>query len=128
MHSPTEHKDDEVKDEFYNELKEVFDKLSMKIVLGNFYAKEIREDIFGPIGQYNLHNESNNNGVRLIIFVTSENFFVKSTIFQHKDIHKYTWTSPDDTTRNQMNHILVDRHRHTSIINVRTVKRSRLEF
>ena len=42
VHSPTEYKDDEVKDEFYNEPQGVFDKLfryHMKIVLGNFNAK-----------------------------------------------------------------------------------------
>ena len=42
MHSTTEDKDDEVKDEFYNKLEIVFDKLSpyrMKIVLGDFNEK-----------------------------------------------------------------------------------------
>ena len=47
MHSPTEDEDDEVKDEFYNELEDVFEKLSpyhMKIVLGDLNAKVISSD------------------------------------------------------------------------------------
>ena len=126
VHSPTEDKDDKVKDKFYNEFEGVFNKLSryyMKIVLGDFNAKVGCEDIFRPtLGKYSLHNESNDNEVRLISFATSKNLVVKSTMFQHKDIHKYTWTSPDDTTRNQIDHVLVDRHRHTSIIDIRTVR------
>ena len=63
----------------------------MKIVLGDFNAKVGCEDIFRPtIGEYSLHNENNDNGVKLISFVTSKNLAVKSTIFQHKDIYKYT--------------------------------------
>ena len=92
MHSPTEDKDGEIKDKLYNELEDVFNKLSryhMKIMLGKFNAKLGHEDIFRPIiDKYNEHNESNENGVRLISFATSKNLVVKSTMFQHKDIHK----------------------------------------
>ena len=65
---------------------------------------------------------SKDSGVRVISFATSKNLVVKSTMFQYKDIHKYTWTSPDDTKRNQIDNVLVDRHRHSSIINIRTVR------
>ena len=54
----------------------------MKIVLDDFNAKVGREDIFRPtIGKYNLHKESNDNGVRVISFATSKNVVVISTIF-----------------------------------------------
>ncbi|PSN57217.1 hypothetical protein C0J52_05015 [Blattella germanica] len=101
--------DDMIKDEFYEELEYVFDRLSryhMKIVLGDFNAKE----------------DSNDNGVRLVTFATSKNLIVKSTTFQHKDIHKYTWTSPDGETRNQIDHVLVDKRWHSSIIDIRSVR------
>ena len=93
----------------------------MKIVLSDFNAKVGREDIFrSTICKYNLHNESNSNDVR-IGFPTSKNL-LKSTIFQHKDIHKNSWSSADDIMRNKIDYVLVNRRRHTSIIDIRIVR------
>jgi hypothetical protein len=96
----------------YEELEGVFDhfpKYHMKILLGDFNAKVGREEIFKPtIGNESLHQDSNDNGVRVVNFATSKNLVVKSTTFPHRNIHKYTWTSPDGKTRNQIDHILID--------------------
>ncbi|KAJ4449947.1 hypothetical protein ANN_01354 [Periplaneta americana] len=90
---------------------------------GDFNAKVGREDIFRPtIGKESLHAISSDNGVRLVNFATSKNLIVKSTTFPHKDIHKYTWTSPDGLTHNQIDHILIDKRRHTSIVDIRTFR------
>jgi hypothetical protein len=68
----------------------------MKIMLGDFNAKVGREDIFKPtVGNETWHEISNGKGVRLVNFATSKNLIVKSTMFPHRNIHKYTWTSPD---------------------------------
>jgi exonuclease III len=48
VHAPMENKTDDVKDRFYEELERVFDKLHMKILLGDFNAKVGREDFFKP--------------------------------------------------------------------------------
>ena len=69
-----------------------------------------------------LHQDSNDNGVRIVNFTTSKNLVVKSTMFPHRDFHKYTWTSPDGKTHNQINHILIDRRRQSSILDVRSVR------
>jgi hypothetical protein len=54
----------------------------MKILLGEFYAKVVREDVFKPtIGNESLHEISNDSGVRLVNFATSKNLRVKSTMF-----------------------------------------------
>jgi exonuclease III len=42
-----------------------------------------------------LHETSNDNGARVVNFATSKNLVVKSTMFPHRKIRKYTWTSPD---------------------------------
>jgi hypothetical protein len=101
-HSPTEDKTDGVKDSFYEELELVFDKFPkdhMKILLGDFNAKVGREDILKPtIGNKSLHEISNDNGVRLVNFAIYNTLRVKSTMFPHRNIHKYTWTSPDGKT------------------------------
>jgi len=63
------------------------------------------------------HQDSNANGIRIVNYATSKNL-VKSTMFLHRNIHKYTWTSPDGKTHNQINHILVDMRWHLSILDV----------
>jgi hypothetical protein len=80
VHAPTEDKDDDIKDSFYEVLEQVFDRFPryhMKILLGDFNAKVGREDIFKPIiGNGSLHEASNDNRVRV---VNSKNLIVKST-------------------------------------------------
>jgi len=95
----------------------------MKILLGDFNAKVGRENIFKPtIGQESLHQDSNDNGVRLVNFATSQNLVVKNTMFRHRNIHKYTWTSPDAKTRNQIDHVLIDRRWQYSVLDVRSFR------
>jgi hypothetical protein len=87
VHAPTEEKSDDSKDSLYEELQQVFDdfpKYHMKIVLGDFNAKLWREDTFKPtIGNESLHEDSNDNGVRVVNFATSKDIVVKSTMFAH---------------------------------------------
>jgi hypothetical protein len=100
------------------ELERVFDKFPtyhIKILLGDFNAKVGREDTFKPtIGNESLHKISNDNGVKLVNFATSKNLRVKSMMFAHRNIHKYTWTSPDGKTHDQIDHILVDTRRYSN--------------
>jgi hypothetical protein len=76
----------DLKDSFYEESEQVFDhfpKSYAKIVLGDFNAKLGTEDIFKPTtGNESLHEDSNDNGVRVVNFATSKNLVVKST-FPH---------------------------------------------
>jgi hypothetical protein len=104
VHAPTQEKSDDSKDSFYEELQQVFDHFSKyhtKILLGDFNAKLGKEDTFKPtIGNESLHEDSNDNGVRVVNFATSKNLVFKSTMFPHRNIHKYTWTSHDRKTHN----------------------------
>ena len=92
----------------------------MEMLLGDFNAKVGREKIFKPtIGQESLHQYSNDNRVRTVNFATSKNLVVKSTMFPHRNIHKYTWTSLDGKTHNQIDHVLIDRGWYSSVLDVR---------
>jgi hypothetical protein len=118
VHAPCEDKGDDVKDSFYEELGCVFDQFpryDMKILLGDFNAKP-------RIGNESLHEISNDNGVRIVNFASSKNLVVKSTMFPHRKIHKHTWTFPEGNTHNQIDHILIDRRRHSSILDVRSFR------
>ena len=113
-------------DSFYKELEKVFDhflKYHKKMLLGDFNGKVGRENIFKPtIGQESLHQDSNDNEGRLVNFATSKNLVLKSTMFPHRNIHKYTWTSSDGKTHNQIDHILIDRRWHSSVLDVQSFR------
>jgi exonuclease III len=119
VHAPNEDKDEVTKEGFFEELEQVFNQFPryhMKILMGDFNAKVGREDIFKPIiGNESLYEASNHNGVRTVNFATSKNLIVKSITFPHRDIHKHTWTSPDGVTHNQIDHVLIDKRRHSNI-------------
>jgi hypothetical protein len=112
VHGPSEDKGDHGKDSFYEEPGCVFDqspRYNMKILLGDFNAKVGTENIFKPTtGNESLHDTSNDNGVRVVNFATSKNLAAKGTMFPHRKIHKYTWTSPEGNTHNQTGHVLID--------------------
>jgi hypothetical protein len=95
----------------------------MKKILGDFNAKVGRENIFKPrIGNESLHEISNENGDTAVNFATSKNLVVKSTTFSHRKIHKYTWTCPEGYTHKQIDHVLIGRRRHLSILDVQSFK------
>ena len=75
------------------ELELVFDHLReyhIKILLGDFNARRGREDIFKRTsGNGCLHENNNDNGVRVANFATSKNRVLKGTMFPHRNIHQY---------------------------------------
>jgi hypothetical protein len=74
----------------------------------------------GTTGARSLHMVSNDNGERLIDLATSKNMVISFIGLTHKCIHKRTWSVPDGETFNQINHILIDKHFATSILDVRS--------
>jgi hypothetical protein len=43
-------------------------------------------------------------------------------MFPSHKIHKYTWASQDGNTHNQIYHILINRRRHLSVLDVRSFR------
>jgi hypothetical protein len=111
--APTEDKIHDMKDGFYEELERVFDKFPkyhMNIMLGDFNAKVGREDIFKmTIGNESLRRISNENRIRVVNFATYKDLTIRSTMFPHRNIHKYTWMFPNGKTHRQ---------RHSNVLDV----------
>ena len=126
VHAPTEEKQIEDKDIFYEKLVRVYDeapKRDIKIILGDLNAKVGREPMYRPtIGKYSLHETSNDNGLRIIDFAISRNMVVSSTYFEHKNIHKATWLSPDGITKNQIDHLLIDGRHCSDVLDVKSCR------
>ena len=131
VHAPTEEKDDDEKDNFYEDLDQIYEecpKRDVKIIIGNLNAKIGQEAIYRPIIiKYSLHTLSNDNGIRLINFACSKNIVVASTLFNHKDIHKMTWRSHDGQTHNQIDHLLIDARHVSNLMDVRTFRGANIE-
>jgi hypothetical protein len=88
----------------------------MKILLGHVNTKLGREDIFKmTIGDECLHQDSNDNDVRIVRSATSKNLVVKTTMFPHRKFRK-SWTHLDGKTHNQIDHILIERRWKSSIL------------
>lgn len=126
VHAPTEAKEDEVKEAFYEELERALNSIpttDMKIVLGDFNAQIGREQCYNGVnGKHSLHELSNDSGIRVANFAISNGLIIKSTQFQRKNIHKVTWNSNDGRTQTQIDHVLVDRKFSQNIINVRSCR------
>jgi hypothetical protein len=126
VYAPCEDKGDDVKDSFCEELGCVFNlfpRYDVKMLLGGFNAKVGSENIFKlTIGNQSLHEISNDNGVREVNFATSKNLVAKSAVFLHRKIHKYTWTSLEGKKHNWIDHVLINRRQHSSILDVQSFR------
>jgi hypothetical protein len=60
-------------------------------------------------------------GVRVVKFATSKNLIVTSTMFPHRNIHKFTLTFPVKT-HNQIDQVVVDRRWHLSVLDVQSFR------
>jgi len=58
----------------------------------------------------------------LVTFASNKNMVISSTMFPHKDIHKYTWISPCGWIRNKIYHVLVDTQIRSNVIDVRNMR------
>ena len=126
VHAPTEEKDEVQKDDFYEELKRIYmraPKHDIKVVMGDFNSKVGKElGLATNVGKYSLHKEANNNGWRMIDFAITKNMAIRSTLFQHKIIHKETWRSPDESTSNHTDHVMIDSRHATDILDVESCR------
>ena len=126
VYAPTNEKDDDVKADFYNVLNSEIQKTpkhDMLMVIGDFNAKvgDDRQGFEDAMGHEGIGNR-NDNGFRLLECCVNNELVVTGTLFQHKNIHKTTWTSPDGKTKNIIDHILVNRKWIKSIRDTRTFR------
>ncbi|CAH0552542.1 unnamed protein product [Brassicogethes aeneus] len=127
IHAPTEEKDEEIKNEFYERLETIMNNITdgdIKIIMGDANAKIGKEDIYRNItGGESKHMKSNDNGERLISLAIEKNMKIMSTHFKRKDIHKGTWMIPGSSKSNQIDHVLIADKYSRQIKNLRTFSR-----
>ena len=125
-YAPKEDKTEEIKEQFYDDLQSVVDKVpesDLTIILGDVNAKLGKEPAYQKITvKHTLHEETNRNGELLCDFAAANNMIVMSTQFQHKQIHKGTWRSPDHNIIKQIDHVLVNQNKKEVIEVVRSLR------
>ena len=126
-YAPTEDADETTKDEFYEQLQATLastHRNDVKIIQGDLNAKigTDNTDLTTVMGKNALDSVRNNNGERLVDFCITNQLFIGGSRFPHKNIHKYTWTSPDGRTKNQIDHVMVNKKFLTSLQDVRTMR------
>ncbi|KPU74672.1 uncharacterized protein Dana_GF27403 [Drosophila ananassae] len=107
----TEDASDDIKDDFYNALISSLNKVirgDIKILMGDFNAKvgPNNTGLESIMGRHGIGTRSD-NGDRLIDLCQTFQLVIGGTVFPHREVHKYTWTSPDGNTRNQIDHLCI---------------------
>jgi exonuclease III len=119
----TTHTEAEI-DEFYTQLQAVKDTLKKRevcIIMGDFNAK-VGEglDTERGIGSYGL-GERNEAGEKLAEFCEINHMMLTNTYFSHHKRRIYTWISPGDRFRNQIDYVAINKERFTSVLDSRAV-------
>ena len=125
-YAPTGDAEEADKDAFYDQLQAVTDEVpthDLVMVLGDLNARPGNNNICRDLGmgKYGI-GTINDNGERLCHFCEENNMVLGGTLFQHRDIHKTTWTSPSGTTKSQTGHILINGKWRSSLQDVRAYR------
>lgn len=101
-------KDEEV-EELYKDIECLLQiKSTFTTICGDFNAKigiEQNKDKF--IGNYGVGNR-NHRGERLAEFTQAEELYIMNSFFKKRLAKRWTWASPDETIRNEIDYILAD--------------------
>jgi len=126
IYGPTNDAEEEDKDAFYEQLQREIEstpKHDMLIIMGDANAK-VGSDNDGhsrALGKEGM-GSINENGERLVELCEEYNLVIGGTLFKHKNVHKYTWTSPNSRDRNQIDHIIINGRYRRSLADVRAMR------
>lgn len=111
VYAPTEVAKDEIKDAFYEDLKATIENsYSTIIILGDFNGQigkreQSEEDILGPF----TTGRRNDNGQRLINLALENNLRIMNSFYKKKHNRRWTWVSPNGTTKNEIDFIITNK-------------------
>ena len=122
-YAPHNFREVEEKVQFYHTLDEVVNKLpvhDVQIIIGDFNAQVDTNAAYKEFVGINAIGTLNDNGKRLLRFCSKHGLCIGNTLFKHKRIHTYTWTSADSRTKNQIDYILINQKWRSSLLDVKT--------
>ncbi|VDP76983.1 unnamed protein product [Schistosoma mattheei] len=123
-YAPTNDYNEDAKDQFYDRLQSIVEKDPTKgftILVGDLNAKVGMDNTrYEDIMERQASGERDKNDERFANLCAFDKLVIGGTIFPHKRIHKITWTSPDHTTQNQIDHICINKKFRRTMDYVRT--------
>jgi hypothetical protein len=123
-HAATERKSETETDQFYETLERMYKQCPsyyIKIILCDMNAKVGKKFWIGTaVGACDLPDESNDNRTCLINYAVHQHMAIRGTLFPHRNIYKGTWHGPHDRTVNHTDHVLIDQHHHSNLLDTRS--------
>ena len=122
VYAPTSESTEEEIEKFYEELdkaKSFCNSQDVILVMGDFNAKvgSLRhEDTVGPFGL----GRKNERGEKLTEWASMNDMAVGNTWYKHPMRRLWTWKSPGDSARNQIDYILINKRFRNGLLNVKT--------
>ncbi len=121
VYAPTsENTDDEI-ETFYEDLdqaKRQCRSQEILLIMGDLNAKVGRGREGNIVGPHGLGTR-NENGERWIEWCQENNEVIMNTWFQHHPRRLYTWVSPDDRARNQIDYITINQRFRNAVHQVK---------
>ena len=122
IHSPTAARDDNEIDEFYEQVNTAVrycKSHEVNVIMGDWNAKvgSGRDgDVVGPFGL----GDRNDRGNQFVEWCSNRDQIILNTWFQHHPRRLWTWKSPGDRVRNQIDYITVNKRYRNAVTQCRT--------
>ena len=123
VYAPTYTAEEEEMGEFYDKVQHVVDEIprgNVLYVIGDWNAKVGQDETNGTTGRFGL-GERDERGDQLVEFCSRNDFPIMNTFFTLHAWRLYTWISPDQTTRNQIDYIIFKTRWRSSVSRVTTL-------
>lgn len=112
-YSPTERSTEEEIEKFYKDIEFALTKTEGKvIVMGDFNAKIgcPKTNNYPVMGKHG-YGVCNERGERLLSYAYQHKLSIMNTFFKKKESRRWTWLSPDQKTKNEIDYILTTHHK-----------------
>ena len=123
VYAPTSTTEEEEREEFYEKVQHVVDEIprgDVLNVIGGWNAKVGQDETNGTTGTFGL-GKRNERGDQLVEYGSRNDFQITNTFFKLHARRQYTWRSPDQTTRNQIDYIICKTRWRSSVRRVKTL-------
>lgn len=119
-YSPTERSTEEEIEEFYKDIEYAHTKTEGKvIVMGDFNAKiGCPQANYYPIMGIYGYGVCNERGERLLSYAYQHKLSIMNSFFKKKENRRWTWLSPDQKTKNEIDFIMINHHKLITNIEV----------